>query len=94
MSIIADMGLTEETMSLTLDDKRLWERAADALDKDQTSWVDENRKPRSCYVCPFSFWHSDYKRCSVLKQPLHPKFRIDARLKACPIRIDGLQDKS
>lgn len=68
----------------------LLEAAADMLDRDCTSWVDEEHKPKSCYVCPFSIWERDYKRCSVLKQWLHPLSRKDARLKICPVKINGL----
>lgn len=68
------------------------EEIAAHFDRDRREWIDKDCKPDSCYVCPFSVWYSDYKRCTVLKQQLHPYFRINARLKACPIRIEGLDN--
>ena len=41
--------------------------------------------PESCYVCPNCIWTSDYKYCKSLDQKIHPLFRINARLKKCPL---------
>ena len=69
------------------------EEIAAHFDYARREWVDEDNKPCSCYLCPFSAWYSDYKRCTVLKKQLHPRFQISARLKACPIRIEGLNNE-
>ena len=66
------------------------EEVAGFFDNDRRQWLDDNNKPRCCYICPFSVWYADYKRCTALQKQLHPYFRTDARLKDCPVRVDGL----
>ena len=66
------------------------EEVSELFDKNRHEWLDKEHKPCCCYRCPFSVWYTDYKRCTVLKRQLHPYFRIDARLKDCPIQINGL----
>ena len=66
------------------------EEVAGFFDNDRRQWLDDSNKPRCCHMCPFSVWYKDYKRCTALQRQLHPCFRIDARLKDCPVRIDGL----
>lgn len=39
----------------------------------------------SCCGCPFSLWFNDFKRCMLLHKSLHPYFRIDAKLRQCPM---------
>lgn len=42
-------------------------------------------KPESCYTCPYSLWYSGYKKCCLLDKHMHQYFRINARLKDCPL---------
>lgn len=72
-------------------DKAYLERVNAMMDLEGTGWVDKDGKPESCYCCPFVIWYRDYKRCSVLGKQLHPCFRINARLKTCPIKISGMK---
>lgn len=69
------------------------EEIAAMYDKQYVQWLDENNKPCCCYLCPFSVWYADYKRCTALQRQLHPYFRINARLKDCPIQVIGLSAK-
>lgn len=73
------------------DDKAYLDEVNSMFDQKEREWLDSAGKPKSCYCCPFAVWYRDYKRCTALRQQLHPCFRINARLKACPVQIIGIE---
>lgn len=47
--------------------------------------IDLEKDIVSCCGCLFSLWLTNFKRCMLLHKNLHPYFRIDAKLKQCPV---------
>ena len=56
------------------DDSTLYSEIERVFDNVALSLLDSNGYFRSCYLCPFSIWYRDYKRCPILKQNLHIKW--------------------
>lgn len=46
-------------------------------------------EPKSCYGCGYCIWTRNFKECMLLQKTLPVAFRINARLKVCPLANDA-----
>lgn len=69
--------------------KEFKNRVDAVFDSEAAALIGDDGKPVSCAACPFVVWYTDYKRCPLLRRQLHDKFRVDARLKECPVKVLG-----
>ncbi len=47
--------------------------------------IPPENNPSSCSFCYHCIWLSNFKFCKLLEQELNPWFRINAKLKNCPL---------